>query len=817
MKKKNVLKKFAAVLLSAAVVVSLCGGCGKKNAETSTETEVKAEETVAENVYEVGSKVTCAGYSGTITGMVKMDNDNFFEESGSLLFDSVDADGNVVFITDDKEDNVRVRCVFTEGEGVKVKEGDYLVFKYEPKNDFPFRTLYIEGVIDDPEGWDSLYIGDLNYTEGFALMEITEDFFDQNLACLRIKGDGAPAGTELDFSQVFVMTDVEAPVEKTYSYEVSDVVAGVSTTFYSDVYSRGVAWRTVDVEGKDTGLQYVDKKEVKDIYTYDWDKGIESGKVITVPDYFNTAIENSDESATYYCHKAHVENLPEGSEYYYRVGSDSVGYSRPGLWTIKGDLDDFFFIYVTDPQAENESQYRQYEAMMREAFKTARTVEDSKLVAYIDCGDITNECHDDNYFIDEYNMAVDFDAEDMMDTVHIPIAGNHDNSVDGFYSMYDIDFANYCTDGKHNPHSSGGCSSIQIGNVYIISTNSNESTYLTGAGNGEYDPHCDYHEQYAWIVSELENAQKLREEGKIKWTIVLTHAGMMSVGYHTMDGGSRALRANLCPLFAKYSVDLILQGHDHAYTRTNPYYYGKDVNGDFFSGYVSNERETGEGHGEITYDNPYTETVETEGRLYNIEPEGTHYVTMNFAGEKSLDISKENAESRYAVPDEYIEEGCATSVVNDMLCGQRVRKQFFGFVRVKGDVLSLDTYSYNGINSELFDTFTVKKDGSCVPDIAKRDIDFEGVYAFDKAYDGEEAEMDIFDITAYKRGSAEVEKLFKEYDDIEYSVTGKTEDGKDYSSDKMPSEAGSYTLHAKVSDDSIFFKGETTVDFEITK
>ena len=815
MKKTNLLRQFAAVLLTATVIITGCGGCGKKNAEAPAESKT-TEETVVENVYEVGSKVTCAGYSGTITGMVKMDNDNFFEESGSLLYDSTTADGEVVFITDDNDDNVRVRCLFQEGEGVKVKEGDYLVFKYEPKNDFPFRTLYIEGVIDDPEGWDSLYIGDMNYTDGFALMEISEDFFDQNLACLRIKGDGAPAGTELDFSQVFVMTDVSAPVAKTYSYEISDTVHGVSTTFYNDVYSRGVAWRTVDVEGADTGLQYVDKKEVKDIYTYDWDKGIESGKVITVPDYFNTAIENSDESATYYCHKAHVENLPEGSQYYYRVGSESVGYSRPGLWTIKGDLDDFFFIYVTDPQAENESQYRQYEALMREAFKTAGGI-DSTLVGYINTGDITNECHDDNYFIDEYNMAADFDAEDMMDTVILPLAGNHDNSVDGFYSMFDIDFANYCTDGKHNPHSSGGCSSIQIGNAYVITTNSNESAHLDGAGNGEYDPHCDYREQYAWIVSELENAQKLREEGKIKWIIVTTHAGMMSVGYHTMDGGSRALRENLVPLFAKYSVDLVLQGHDHAYTRTNPYYYGKDVNGNFFTGYVSNERETGEGYGEITKDDPFTKEVETEGRNFNLEPEGTHYVTINYAGEKSLDISKENAESRYAVPDEYIEEGCATSVINEELCGQRVRKQFYAIVRFKGDVLNFDTYSYNGINSELYDTFMVKKDGSDVPDIAKRDIDFEGIYAFDKAYDGEAAELDVFDITAYKRGTADVEKLFKEYDDVVYTVTGKTADGKDYSSDKMPTEAGKYTLHAAVSDDSIFFKGETTVDFEITK
>ena len=31
--------------------------------------------------------------------------------------------------------------------------------KYEPTDDFPFGSVKVEGLVDDPEGWDSMHIG----------------------------------------------------------------------------------------------------------------------------------------------------------------------------------------------------------------------------------------------------------------------------------------------------------------------------------------------------------------------------------------------------------------------------------------------------------------------------------------------------------------------------------------------------------------------------------------------------------------------------------------------------------------------------------
>ena len=44
---------------------------------------------------------------------------------------------------------------------------------------------------------------------------------------------------------------------------------------------------------------------------------------------------------------------------------------------------------------------------------------------------------------------------------------------------------------------------------------------------------------------------------------------------HSSDGG---VRSKLAPLFARYQVDLAVQGHNHVYERTNPLIYDAATN-----------------------------------------------------------------------------------------------------------------------------------------------------------------------------------------------------------------------------------------------
>ncbi len=64
--------------------------------------------------------------------------------------------------------------------------------------------------------------------------------------------------------------------------------------------------------------------------------------------------------------------------------------------------------------------------------------------------------------------------------------------------------------------------------------------------------------QYKWLNWILSRTRQM-------WKIVFFHIPMYSSGYH---GSNIVLRETLEPLFSKYGVDVVFQGHDHNYERT---------------------------------------------------------------------------------------------------------------------------------------------------------------------------------------------------------------------------------------------------------
>jgi hypothetical protein len=110
--------------------------------------------------------------------------------------------------------------------------------------------------------------------------------------------------------------------------------------------------------------------------------------------------------------------------------------------------------------------------------------------------------------------------------------------------------------------------SFSYGNVGIVSLDANDLSWeiqgLLGYSKGA---------QVRWLEGVLE---AWRVSADIDFIVAFFHECAFSTcNGHSSDGG---VRAALAPLFARYQVDLVVQGHNHVYERTNPLLYDPATN-----------------------------------------------------------------------------------------------------------------------------------------------------------------------------------------------------------------------------------------------
>jgi hypothetical protein len=103
------------------------------------------------------------------------------------------------------------------------------------------------------------------------------------------------------------------------------------------------------------------------------------------------------------------------------------------------------------------------------------------------------------------------------------------------------------------------------GNVGVISLDANDlSTEIpTNAGYSGGT-------QVSWLRQTLTS---LRADPGVDWVVAFFHhCAFATSGSHASDAG---VRAAVAPIFDEFSVDLVLQGHNHQYERTNPIRRGR--------------------------------------------------------------------------------------------------------------------------------------------------------------------------------------------------------------------------------------------------
>ncbi len=148
----------------------------------------------------------------------------------------------------------------------------------------------------------------------------------------------------------------------------------------------------------------------------------------------------------------------------------------------------------------------------------------------------------------------------------MPSPGNHENELGNGpigYRAYQTYFSVPEAAGQTDV-TRGLWYAFTAGSVRVISLANDDVTYQDGGGS--YVRGYSAGAQKAWLEQEL--AATRRDRG-IDWIVVCMHQVAIST-VDKLNGADLGIRQEWVPLFDKYSVDLVVCGHEHHYERSHP-------------------------------------------------------------------------------------------------------------------------------------------------------------------------------------------------------------------------------------------------------
>lgn len=246
----------------------------------------------------------------------------------------------------------------------------------------------------------------------------------------------------------------------------------------------------------------------------------------------------------FYYNKARVSGLKEYTDYTYKVGNDA-GWSPEYSFSTKNFSGDFTFLVVSDAQigqAQTEGQEETADRWDKVVTRLTRYVPNAVFMAHL--GDQVAGYNDPGNYMGFFSHL------GLYKIPLAPVVGNHDvdNWESGggpwFYERYYV--PNRSTYGC-NWADTDGDYWFRYGNALFMVLNTD-----TVYGNTSHDD----------FVKEACDANP-----DAKWRIIMEHyPGYSSVEKYA--GVSESVRGPFAYIAEHWDIDLFLNGHDHAYTRT---------------------------------------------------------------------------------------------------------------------------------------------------------------------------------------------------------------------------------------------------------
>ena len=457
-------------------------------------------------------------------------------------------------------------------------------------------------------------------------------------------------------------------------YAITPKPTSPIVTFSSGAMSRGFSWQT-DVSVKESVVQLVPQTSNLKPQTFSF-----TGTCTVVS------------SPTTHCHRVMIDRLEPGA-YAYRIGEGDRGVR--GRLTVRKPGEKVTIVNFNDAQTSNPKRLNLFENTLAASAKAIGGADKADFL--INGGD----------FADGWLRRYESEPKDpatgkpikreyMGRSVEWGVMGD---TLASFYGGVPM----LSSSGNHDFNDYGsrmairypeglfpGCESLDYGSVHVVAV-----PFAAGVWHERYE------KIYAWLEKDLAANQA---KGRCDWTIVCAHWGPYTTGDHGVHPATTNFVVRLGALCAKYRVDLVLQAHDHTFSKTLPYRWsGK--------GWTTNETDSA-----AVNLSPRQKTL--DGETWDLDPEGTYYLSAGCAGHRvgenaayaaaTGEKSYRNREMKIVTGKIGVDSKWAKAGDN---ASSDLPRQMFGVIRIDGRRLAYDWYVVDKDGTfELYDKLRVSKD-----------------------------------------------------------------------------------------------------------
>lgn len=388
----------------------------------------------------------------------------------------------------------------------------------------------------------------------------------------------------------------------------------------------------------------------------------------------------------YRSNKVSVNSLKENTKYYYQFFKNGVPGPVESFQTHS--FRNYSMLYVGDPQIgaskgqttsrgdklENKSALDT--AARNDAFSWNQTLniamdKNPNISFILSAGDQINKNVEGKDSGNEIEYAGFLNADFMKSLPVATAIGNHDSTNESYSYHF-----NNPNDTQLGKTTAGGDYFFKYGPALYIILNTNNYN-------------CAEHEQAM--------KQAVMAHPDTSWRIVMIHQDIYGSGLDHSDSDGIVLRTQLTPMMDRYHVDVVLQGHDHTYSRSYLLKSDSKSHSDF--GFYDWDNVIDEAGNVSPYTDPAFQEENTCYRISNTMPTsvtnpiGTLYMEANSAtGSKYYELIP-NKQDYIAVRNQNWNPS-------------------YSVLRVNDSTFSIDTYEIvNGHTQKIDETYELKKTG----------------------------------------------------------------------------------------------------------